>query len=165
MSNAQDSSNPAAHHDSTAPSPTGTPTQPKHFEPITHDHDHDADTDDGDEETSRTTGTMRRNRPPAIATRSRDNYGISTPLPPNHRRLLLTCQKAPWIPTTQWKRPPPKTFKHLPRMRAAKAYKALHRRLASKCFLLNHCHQRASQRCRDAHLLNTTILTKAKNFQ
>lgn len=81
MSNVQDSSDPAAHHDSTAPSPIGTPTQPKLFEPITHTQDDDADTDDGAEETSRNTGTMRRNRPPAISTRSRDIYGI-TPLPP-----------------------------------------------------------------------------------
>ena len=165
MSNVQDPSNPAAHHDSTPPSPMGTPTQPKHFEPIIHNQHDDADTDDGDEETSRTTGTMRRNRPPAISTRSRDNYGISPPSPSNHRELLLTLSKAPWIPTTTRKSPPPKAFKHLLRMRATNAYKALHRRLASKFFLLNHCHRRASRRCRDEHLLNTTILTKAKDSQ
>lgn len=78
MSDAENPSNPAADHDSTAPSPLDTPTQPKHFEPITHDQD----ADDGDEESSTMTGTMRRNPPPAISTRNRDNYGMFSP-PPN----------------------------------------------------------------------------------
>ena len=82
MSDVEDRSNPAAHHDSTAASPMGTPIQQKHFEPITHDQDQDHDAEDGDEENSTMTGTMRRNPPPAISTRSRDNYGMFPPPPP-----------------------------------------------------------------------------------
>ena len=167
MSDVENPSNPAADYDSrdsgdsAAVSPLDTPTQPKNFEPITHDQDHD--TDNGEEESSRMTGTMRRNPPPAISTRSRDNYGMFSS--PRTRGLLLTLSKAPRIPTIPRKSPPPKAFKRLLRMRATKACKALHRRLASTCFLLSHYHQRASRRWADEHLPNTTLLTKAKASQ
>ncbi len=72
MSEENNSVDSTAHNDSTTDSATDTRTQPRRFEPITHDQDND----DGEEESTRTTGTIRRNRPPAISTRSGDNYGM-----------------------------------------------------------------------------------------
>lgn len=89
MSGVENPSNPAADHDSTDPSLLDTPTQPKYFEPITHDQDQD--TDNGDEESSRMTGTMRRNPPPAISTKGRDNYGMLFPLPPTIEGFCSPC--------------------------------------------------------------------------
>lgn len=68
MSDDNDFPNAGAHKHSTATSPTDI--RPRRFEPITSDQDHD---DDG-EESTRTTGTIRRKRPPAISTSSGDNY-------------------------------------------------------------------------------------------
>lgn len=72
MSDDKKTPNPDAHKDATPASPSDARTQPRRFEPITHEQDED----DGDEESTRTTGTVRRNRPPAITTSSGDNYGM-----------------------------------------------------------------------------------------
>ena len=70
MSNDNSSFKARAHNNSTAdPFPQG---RPRRFEPITHDRGDD----NVNEEGARMTGTMRRNRPPAISTSSGDNYGM-----------------------------------------------------------------------------------------
>ena len=70
MSNDNSSSKARAHNYSTAdPFSLG---RPRRFEPITHDRGDDSVNDEG----ARTTGSMRRNRPPAISTSSGDNYGM-----------------------------------------------------------------------------------------
>ena len=158
MSDEDTSPNSSTHNYSTAASPTDTRTQPRRFEPITHDQGDD----DGDEESTRIPSTIRRNRPPAISTGRSDIHSMS---PFHTRDMLLIVSKAPRILTTPPKKPLPKVKKLLYRMRAAKIYKALHRRLASKCFLPNHYHQRASRRWPDEHLRNTMLPIKVKGSQ
>lgn len=62
--------NPSAHNYSKAG--TSPQDKPRRFKPITHDRDDN----NVNEESARTTGTVRRNRPPAISTSSGGNYGI-----------------------------------------------------------------------------------------
>lgn len=78
MSDGNDPPNLGAHSLST--SGNSQKDKPRRFEPITHDQDQDyADGDeDEDEQSTRTMGTIRRNRPPAISISSRDHYGMFT---------------------------------------------------------------------------------------
>lgn len=64
----------SVHDHSTATSPADS--RPRRFEPITHDQDDDDENDDDDEGGTRTIGTIRRNRPPAISVNSGDNHGM-----------------------------------------------------------------------------------------
>ena len=88
MSQASDSTGLGPSNVSTDVSPTDTRNPSRRFESITHDDD---------EETATTTGTVRRNRPPAITTDSVQNYGTFPPRPfrtkpksaANRRRLRL----------------------------------------------------------------------------
>ena len=68
MSHRNDSPNPATANDITNTSPTDPRSSARRFEPITRDHDEDS---------TRTTGTARRSRPPAISTGS-SAYGRFT---------------------------------------------------------------------------------------
>lgn len=69
MSDDDNSPNPRASNRSSDTSPTDTRAEPRRFEPILPDNDDDYTT---------TTGTVRRNRPPAISTSSTPNYGTFT---------------------------------------------------------------------------------------
>ena len=62
----------SAPNSSTAPSPSDSRIQPRRFEPITHDQGDR----EGDQESTRTPGTIRRNRPSAISTSHIDEYGM-----------------------------------------------------------------------------------------
>ena len=53
---------------------TSPKDEPRRFEPITRDRDYDLDGEGS--ESPRPTGTIRRNRPPAISTSSADHYGM-----------------------------------------------------------------------------------------
>lgn len=70
MSTKLDTSDPATEeNESNSTSPTNTRAPPRRFQPITHDEDDDRSTG---------TGTVRRNRPPAISTdMNPQNYGIN----------------------------------------------------------------------------------------
>ena len=72
MSEENTSSNSSTYTSSTAASPSDTRSQPRRFEPITHDQGDD----DGDEDNTRVPGTIRRKRPPAISTSGGSNYGM-----------------------------------------------------------------------------------------
>lgn len=134
MSDDNTSPNSSALSYSTAASPTDTRTQPRRFEPITDDQGDD----EGNGESTRTPGTVRRSRPLAISTSRGGIYGMFSFY---SRVELLIVSKAPWIPTTPRKNPLSRVNKHLYRMGAAKVYRVLHGRLASKYFLLNLYHQ------------------------
>ena len=66
MSSDDESKRPTAHNASTDTSPADTQLPSRRFESITHDDD---------EESMTTTGTVRRNRPPAISTTGSTIYG------------------------------------------------------------------------------------------
>lgn len=68
MSDDNNSPDPGAHSYSTGG--TSPKDKPRRFEPITHDQKRDYE-----DLNTRTTGTIRRNRPPAILTSSGDNHG------------------------------------------------------------------------------------------
>ena len=133
MSHDSTSANSSALNYSMAASPTDTRIQPQPFEPITDDQSDD----EGDGESTRTPGTVRRSRPPAISTSRGDIYGMFS-FYSRDEPLIVT--KAPCIPTTPWKNPLSRVNRRLHRMGAAGVYRVLHRRLASKYFLPNLYH-------------------------